>query len=81
MGNVTPLWVCRFNQLEFPLARPFLDILFTLNGFGQKLVGLQPDEGFNAVFGSEAGGEAILMLVETPGQVTGDAGIERSVAF
>lgn len=54
-GEVAPIGVGGFDQLDFPGALPFLDALFAEVGAVESGVGFVPDQTGNIVFSGVAG--------------------------
>ena len=77
--EVTPLWVFRLNQVDFPCPSPFLNTFFTDDGTLHSVVKLGVNKLMHAVGFGETLRAAVAMLPNTACKVTGDADIERSI--
>jgi hypothetical protein len=79
--NIRPVGVHCLNQVELPFPGIFLDALFPLDCVDQKIVFFKPDQCFHAIPGCKAGCQVVLVFIKPAGQVPGDAGVNRSIAF
>jgi hypothetical protein len=80
VGDVIPVRVHRFNQIDFPLPGPVLDGFFVGDCVGDEVMFFEPDQRFHAVFRGKARRQIVLVLIQAAGQVAGHAGVERAIA-
>src|SRR5262245_204187 len=84
LGNlvveVTPVRIHRENEIDLPLARPVLDVLFPLDCSGGRVVALIVNQHLNPVAFGEAWYEAFPVLKGPTHQIIGDADVQRAAA-
>ena len=78
--QVAPFRVERLDEREFPLALPFLELLFARDGLVDISVSLVPDEHFHLVFCREGRTDSRAMSMRSRGEIVGDADIQRAVS-
>ena len=66
------------DQIDFPLARPMLDVLFALNGVAGRRKNLEVNELGDVVLLRMSPHEMLLVLINPATQIIGHANIERT---
>ena len=79
--KVPPIRVRRFDERQFVLPRPRLDLFLALDGARHVVVPLVPDEKLTGIARRKARQQAFPMLPSALHQIGGDAGVERAVAL
>jgi hypothetical protein len=79
--KVQPMRVVPFEQIDFPVAFPFLELFFAAKRVGRIFVGLAPNQPIDPVPLGKAGNEFVPVLPNTPRQIRGRTDIESSVRF
>src|SRR6266508_1507332 len=74
--QVPPVRVHRENEIDLPLSRPMLDVLFSLDCGGSRVVVLIVNQHRNAIAVGEARHEALAMLKGSTDQIIGDADVQ-----
>lgn len=77
--QISPAGVCGFDQCDFPGPQPVLQPAFPLNGGRHQIVNFVPDQKAAIVFRREPGPEPLLVLMDAPDQIVGDADIDRAI--
>ena len=77
--KVIPFRIHGFDQIDFPLTVPFLELLFAGNGVNNPVVDFVIDKLCHAIFSREGPAAAIAMRKSTFVKVIGYADIERAV--
>jgi hypothetical protein len=77
MGQVAPIQIVFFNQLNFPLAPPILQLLLTRDGLLRRRELFHMDESKHAVLPDEFRATAGAVLLESNSQIIGDADVQR----
>src|SRR5262249_46332937 len=77
--EIDPMRVGAFDQVEFPLAFPFLDLLFPANRTFDRIVQLEPDQLVNAIARCETRDGLALVLEHPLHEIGGHANIQRPV--
>jgi hypothetical protein len=80
-GEVAPVGVFSFDQLELPGAVTFLDAFLAGDCRIHRRVLLEPDELLYGVFAGEAAHGARAVLMDAGEEVRGYADVERAVAL
>jgi len=84
LGNlvveVTPVRIHRENEIDLPLARPVLDVLFPLDCSGGRVVSLIVNQHLNSIAFGETWYEAFPVLKGPTHQIVGDADVQRPAA-
>src|SRR5262249_21812594 len=84
LGNpvveITPVRIHRENEIDLPLARPVLDVLFPLDCSGGRVVALIVNQHLNSVAVGEAWDQAFPVLKGRTHQIIGDADVQRAAA-
>jgi len=52
--KISPIWIFSFNQIDFPVTLPLLDLPFPDQRCLKAFMGFEPHETVNAVFGGKA---------------------------
>src|SRR5215831_7237038 len=82
LGNlvveITPVRIHRENEIDLPLARPMLDVLFPLDCSGGRVVALVVNQHLNSIAFGEAWYEASPVLKGPTHQIIGDADVQRA---
>src|SRR5213594_1653902 len=80
MRQVLPRRVTRFDQADLPSTNPALDLFFARNGVANVREPLEIDQPDDFVLAREAGDEALLVLIDPPDEVVGDASVQYTRA-
>src|SRR5215470_4400169 len=78
--EVAPVRIHRENEIDLPLARPVLDVLFPLDCSGGRVVALIVNQHLNSIAFGEAWYEAFPVLKGPTHQIVGDADVQRPAA-
>jgi hypothetical protein len=73
LGKGRATGVIPFEEIDFPVAFPFLDLFLALKRGGRGFVNLKPHESFHIVPLGEAGNEPVLVLPNSPHEIGGCA--------
>jgi hypothetical protein len=68
----------RADQIDFPFARPMLDVFLALDRTNGRGVLLVIDEHFHAMLFGEAVGQAFAMLIEATNKIIRHSHVERA---
>jgi len=79
--EIAPFWIEGYDEIDFPLARPMLDVLFALDRQRNRFVLLVVDEHLHIVTLREAFNESLSMFECAPNEIVGDANVQRSTRF
>ena len=60
--EVQPVWIVPFDQIDFPVAFPLLELFFTVQCCGRGFVSLKPNQPLDLVPFRESGNEAVFVL-------------------
>src|SRR6185437_11492771 len=77
--EIGPAQIVRFDERNFPIAAPALDLLLALDRELDAFVPLVPDERLHAIFLCEARQKTLFVLPDSPDEIVCHARIERSV--
>jgi hypothetical protein len=77
--QIQPLRVKRLNQVDLALPLTRLELLFTQNGRGHRLVLLEPNQLMYPVLTGEALRDPILVLTDSRTALAGHAHIQRAM--
>ena len=77
--EVIPLGILRQDEIDFPSARPMLQILLMLDRCSNVLVVLGPDETPKPVFFGEAIHYTLPMFPSTPSEVASNADVKGPI--
>jgi len=80
MGQVAPIQIVLFDQLNFPLASPILQLLLARDCLLRRRELFHMDEAMYAVLLDELRAAAGAMLFKSNSQIIGDADVERAVS-
>ena len=80
LGEITPVWIGRLDQLKLPVPRPLLDPFFAQDGAVHRRMLLEPDQQLDAMFAGEAGDVARAMLMDAGHDLGRDTDVQRAVA-
>src|SRR5215831_7710995 len=84
LGNlvveITPVRIHRENEIDLPLARPVLDVLFPLDCSGSRVVALIVNQHLNSIAFGEAWYEAFPVLKGPTHQIIGHADVQCAAA-
>src|SRR5438552_946885 len=76
--EVAPVRIHRENEIDLPLARPMLDVLFPLDCGRHRVMPLIVDERLNSIAFRKTRYESFPVLKRATHQIVGDADIERT---
>src|SRR5262249_26750693 len=76
--EVAPVRIHRENEIDLPLARPVLDVLFPLDCSGGRVVALIVNQHLNSIAFGEAWYEAFPVLKGPTHEIIGDADVQRA---
>src|SRR5205823_7568130 len=79
--QIDPMRVVALDQVEFPLALPFLDLLFPADRRLDRVVRLEPDQSIDTIARCEAGHRLTLVLEHAPDEIGGHPHIKCSMGF
>src|SRR5260221_12369789 len=79
--KVAPLRIIALDECELPLAPPTLDAHLAQDRIRHGVMEFDIDECMHAIFSGEACDRVRSMLEDPAREVTGNANIERAVAF
>ena len=79
LREVVPIRIALFDQTDFPIAMPVLQLLFTRNGFLRRSKFFHVDQCVNDVLFDELRAKAAAMLIQSGRDVPGDADIKRAM--
>src|SRR4051812_38959509 len=77
--KIHPSWILFFDQTDFPLTSPFLDLLFARDGSQRVVVYFKPDELVDGVSLRKTFDRFDPVLISAPQDIVGHAKIERAV--
>src|SRR5262245_7601076 len=84
LGNlvvkVPPVRIHRGNEIDLPLARPVLDVIFPLDCSGGRVVALIVNQHLDSIAFGEAWYEAFPVLKGPTPEIIGDADVQRAAA-
>src|SRR3954468_16799048 len=80
VGQVAPMGIVLFDQLNLPVAAPVLELLFARDRLVRGWVVFGVDQAVYRVLLDELRALAAAMLFETGAKIIGHADVERSVA-
>ena len=81
LGEVNPVRIGYFNEIDFPLPPPFLHCLFALDCKLHVFKIFPPDKVTNVVFRCKSLGLFLLVLNKSSWEITGHANIQGSILF
>ena len=71
--------VFSIDEIDLPVARPFLHRLLALDGRVDVVMHLVPDEPMNSVFARKRARRAVAVLGYAAQEIIGNADVERAV--
>src|SRR6516225_2144803 len=77
--KIVPAWVSRQDELDFPGARPVLQVVLALDSAADAIVALGPDKTLQAVLFREAIGHALAVLPYTAREIAGYPDVKSPV--
>ena len=77
--QIVPHRIIALDQLDLPVAFPFLDALFADDGVAHVFEAFDMDEPVDAILLGEARDQPVAVLDDACGKVACDAGVERSM--
>ena len=77
-GQISPVRVRRFDQVDFPLTPPVLQLFFTGDCRDHVAVHFEPDQPGDAVLAGEAGQRALAVLPQSGLKIGRYANVQRS---
>ena len=78
-GEILPMPILAFEQIDLPLAVPALELLFASDGGDHVVEHFEMDEAMNFISLREAGNDVVAVLPEPRDEIGCDAEIQRSV--
>src|ERR1700751_5117921 len=79
--KIGPMRVFAFNQIDFPVTVPLLDLPFPEERCLKAFMGFEPHETVHAVFGGKAGDGACFVLVNAARKFEGRPDVESPMGF
>ena len=79
--QIGPVRVSVLDQIDFPIAFPFLDLLFSADRCLHRTVCLKPDRGVNTITRRKTWDSLALVLEYPLYEIGGYADIQRPVGF
>src|SRR5215471_513338 len=79
--KISPVRVFAFNQIDFPVALPLLDLPFPDQRCLKAFMGFEPHETVHAVFGGKAGDGACFVLPNAAREFVGRTDVESPIGF
>lgn len=79
--KIGPMRIFAFNQIDFPVALPLLDLPFPDQCCLKALMGFEPHETVHAVFGGKAGDDACFVLPNATHEFEARTDVERPIRF
>jgi hypothetical protein len=77
--EVIPLGILCQDEIDFPSARPMLQVLLTLDRSSNVLMVLGPDETPQPVFFGEAIHDTLVMFPGAPSEIAGNADVKGPI--
>lgn len=79
LEQINPFRICALNQIDLPIAPPFLEFLFTSDGRQRVVITLEPNKQVDVIAGREPLRGARFMLVGAAQQIAGYANIKSAM--
>jgi hypothetical protein len=79
--KVDPLRIVRFDEIDFPLSTPSLQLLLAQYRLLHRFAGFVADEPMYAISAGEAGQRICAMLHQPAKQIRGYANVERAIGL
>jgi hypothetical protein len=76
--QISPVRIRRADQVDFPVASPLLQLLFTRDRALHVVAALEPDESMQSILARKAGDRVIPMLPYTPDEIRRDTDIQSA---
>jgi hypothetical protein len=78
--QIIPIRIFFFNQLNFPVAFPFLDLFLARDGGVHIFVNFKPHQRFNTILFCESVSLVVLVLPNAADQIARYTDVERAIA-
>src|ERR1700747_2457279 len=77
--KIGPIRVVAFNEMDFPITLPLLDLPFPDQRCLKVFMGFEPHETVHAVFGGKAGDGTCFVLPDAAREFEGRTDVQRAV--